>query len=138
MLNSIRLIDFKNYADTTIRLGELALLVGPNGAGKTSVLQGIHLVSQALQGDAESTLAKLGSSEVFARIDDRPLVDERVNLNEFNDFFHLSGWPTRRKCPEQWCICAWTRPGCRNPATWEPRTPESISTGMGWRPASPT
>jgi len=87
MLNSIRLIDFKNYADTTIRLGELALLVGPNGAGKTSVLQGIHLVSQALQGDAESTLAKLGSSEVFARIDDRPLVDERVNLNEFNDFF---------------------------------------------------
>jgi len=79
MLNSIRLIDFKNHADTTVRLGELTLLVGPNGAGKTGILQGIHLVSQliqesqrtqesqVLQEKVELTLAKLGGREVLVR-----------------------------------------------------------------------
>jgi len=43
MLDSIRLIDFKNHVDTTIRLGELTLLVGPNGAGKTGILRGFIL-----------------------------------------------------------------------------------------------
>jgi len=67
MLNSIRLTNFKNHADTTVRLGELTLLVGPNGAGKTGVLQGIHLVSQVLQGEVAPTLAKLGGREVLIR-----------------------------------------------------------------------
>ncbi|MCB2263837.1 MAG: AAA family ATPase [Candidatus Thiosymbion ectosymbiont of Robbea hypermnestra] len=64
MLNSIQLTDFKNHADTTVRLGELTLLVGPNGAGKTGVLQGIQLVSQV---DDESALAELGGREVLVR-----------------------------------------------------------------------
>lgn len=67
MLNSIRLVDFKNHADTRVHLGELTLLVGPNGAGKTGVLRGIQLGSQVLQGGGESTLAELGSREELVR-----------------------------------------------------------------------
>ncbi len=41
MLDTIRLVNFKNHRDTRIRLGRLTLLVGPNGAGKSGVLQAI-------------------------------------------------------------------------------------------------
>ena len=41
MLDTIRLVNFKNHRDTSIRLGRLTLLVGPNGAGKSGVLQAI-------------------------------------------------------------------------------------------------
>lgn len=49
MLDSIRLTDFKNHADTQIGLRELTLLVGPNGAGKSGVLQALQLASRFFQ-----------------------------------------------------------------------------------------
>ncbi len=53
MLDSIRLIDFKNHADTRIGLRELTLLVGPNGAGKSGVLQALQLTSRIFQQGAK-------------------------------------------------------------------------------------
>lgn len=41
MLATIRLVNFENHRDTSIRLGRLTLLVGPNGAGKSGVLEAI-------------------------------------------------------------------------------------------------
>jgi len=47
MLDTIRLVNFKNHRDTSIRLGRLTLLVGPNGAGKSGVLQAIDTTWRA-------------------------------------------------------------------------------------------
>lgn len=53
MLDSIRLLDFKNHADTRVGLRELTLLVGPNGAGKSGVLQALQLTSRIFQQGAK-------------------------------------------------------------------------------------
>ncbi|MEM6646373.1 MAG: AAA family ATPase [Bacteroidota bacterium] len=45
MVTRVRLVNFKNHADTTIELGRMTALLGPNGVGKTSVLQGVHHVT---------------------------------------------------------------------------------------------
>ena len=37
MIESIRLIDFKNFADATLKLGPLTTLVGANASGKSNV-----------------------------------------------------------------------------------------------------
>ncbi|WP_295450474.1 ATP-binding protein [uncultured Thiodictyon sp.] len=67
MLDSIRLVDFKNHADTRIDLRGLTLLVGPNGAGKSGVLQGIHLVSQILKPSTQFDPSPAYRPEVLIR-----------------------------------------------------------------------
>jgi predicted ATPase len=47
MLDSIRLINFKIFADQTIPLAPLTLLSGLNGAGKSSAMQALSLLRQS-------------------------------------------------------------------------------------------
>ena len=37
MIDRIRLVNFKNHADTQIELGRLTALIGPNSSGKTTL-----------------------------------------------------------------------------------------------------
>lgn len=43
-INSVRIQNFRCFADETIRLGDYTCLVGPNGAGKSSVLGALNVV----------------------------------------------------------------------------------------------
>src|SRR5579863_3841598 len=47
MITSIRLHNFKCFADKTIALRPLTLLTGQNGTGKSSVLQSLLLLRQS-------------------------------------------------------------------------------------------
>ncbi|MDH3228604.1 MAG: DUF3696 domain-containing protein [Alphaproteobacteria bacterium] len=47
MLDSVRLINFKIFADQTIPLAPLTLLSGLNGAGKSSAMQALSLLRQS-------------------------------------------------------------------------------------------
>ena len=47
MLRSIRLQNFKCFADQTVALGPLTLLSGQNGTGKSSVIQSLLLLKQS-------------------------------------------------------------------------------------------
>lgn len=49
MIESVRLRNFKCFADASVPLGALTLLTGLNGAGKSSVLQGLLLLRQSSQ-----------------------------------------------------------------------------------------
>ena len=52
MIDRIRLVNFKNHADTQIELGRLTALIGPSSSGKTNVLQALfysrRLVSESM------------------------------------------------------------------------------------------
>lgn len=84
MLHSIELIDFKNHAETKVRLSDLTLLVGPNGAGKTGVLQGVHLASR---------LMREPIGDVLTGTDDARLLTRR-NADAFR--LKLAGGPNPR------------------------------------------
>lgn len=49
MLRSIRLQNFKCFADQTVALGPLTLLTGQNGTGKSSVIQSLLLLKQSFE-----------------------------------------------------------------------------------------
>lgn len=52
MIESVHFENFKSLRDVELRgLQRLNVLVGPSGVGKTSVLQGLELVSDAMNGD---------------------------------------------------------------------------------------
>jgi hypothetical protein len=44
MLTSLRLVDFKSFADQTVPLGPLTLLVGANASGKSNLFDGIRFL----------------------------------------------------------------------------------------------
>ena len=48
MIERIRLVNFKNHADTRIELDRLTALIGPNSSGKTNVLQALEKASQSI------------------------------------------------------------------------------------------
>ena len=51
MLDSIRYVDFRVFADATLELEPLTVLVGPNGAGKSTALDGLHFIAQGFRPD---------------------------------------------------------------------------------------
>lgn len=55
MLTSIRLRNFKAFADTSIELGRLTLLSGLNSSGKSTVMQALALLRQSADLNALST-----------------------------------------------------------------------------------
>jgi len=50
MISSIRLQRFRQFADTTIHVGQFNLLVGPNNCGKTTILHAIRSFFQLMHG----------------------------------------------------------------------------------------
>lgn len=51
---------FRSFRETTWRPGKLNLLVGPNGSGKSNLLRCLELISLAVRGKLEATLAEVG------------------------------------------------------------------------------
>lgn len=49
MMGSLRIRNFKCFADSTLELGALTLLTGLNGAGKSSVMQALLVLRQSFQ-----------------------------------------------------------------------------------------
>lgn len=51
VLSSIRYQDFRVFADATLELAPLTVLVGPNGAGKSTALDGLWFIAQGFRQD---------------------------------------------------------------------------------------
>lgn len=49
MIASLRIRNFKCFADATLDVGALTLLTGLNGAGKSSVMQALLVLRQSFQ-----------------------------------------------------------------------------------------
>ncbi len=45
MITDLRLINIRNYADTTFQFGPLTVIVGPNGQGKTNIIESLFFLS---------------------------------------------------------------------------------------------
>lgn len=50
LLRTIRLVDFKSYADATLHLAPLTLLIGPNSSGKSNLVEAIRILSRMARG----------------------------------------------------------------------------------------
>ncbi len=59
--------NFKAIEKMSIDLGRLTILVGPNGSGKTSVLEGIHLLAEAIHPASTSRWVRTKRFESIAR-----------------------------------------------------------------------
>ena len=44
MITSLRLVDFKNFADETLRLGPFTVLVGANASGKSNIRDAFRIL----------------------------------------------------------------------------------------------
>ena len=44
MITSLRLVDFKNFADETLRMGPLTVIVGANASGKSNVRDALRFL----------------------------------------------------------------------------------------------
>ncbi len=62
-LTSIRVEGFKKISDVTLDLADLNILVGANGSGKSSMLQAIHLATNAIR-QSPGTLAVAKSNAI--------------------------------------------------------------------------
>lgn len=58
MIQSVSIDNFKSLVDFNIELSNFNVLVGLNGAGKSTVLQGIDLLSQMMQGEIDQWLTQ--------------------------------------------------------------------------------
>ncbi len=69
MIERIRLVNFKNHADTQIELGRLTALIGPNSSGKTNVLRAFGIARQVrtalLAGRESASASRAAWSDVF-------------------------------------------------------------------------
>ena len=45
MITSIRLVNFKNFADETLRVGPFTILVGANASGKSNIRDAFRFLS---------------------------------------------------------------------------------------------
>lgn len=50
MLTAVRLQGFKSFADATLPLGPLTLLIGANAAGKSNAVEALRLLSAVARG----------------------------------------------------------------------------------------
>lgn len=65
LLKNLRLINFKNYTDQSVRFDSLfTSVVGPNGSGKTNLLEALHYLSltRPMNGSADAQNIRIGES----------------------------------------------------------------------------
>ena len=65
LLKNLRLINFKNYTDQSVRFESLfTAVVGPNGSGKTNLLEALHYLSltRPMNGSADAQNIRIGES----------------------------------------------------------------------------
>jgi predicted ATPase len=71
-LESIRLKNFKAFKDAEMRdIPKLCVLVGANGTGKSSLFSVFGFLKDALSGNVNTALAKLGGARGFAEVRSR-------------------------------------------------------------------
>jgi DNA replication and repair protein RecF len=70
ILESIRLINFRNYKEKLIKLSpDLEMIVGPNGIGKTNILEAIHLVCEGNSFRIKKDFGLVKKDEGWSRIE---------------------------------------------------------------------
>jgi DNA replication and repair protein RecF len=90
ILESIRLVNFRNYEDKLFKVdSKLEMVVGPNGIGKTNLLEAIYTISQGvsfrIKKDSELIKAGQNWSRVEANFDLEGKPEKRVLKLEFRD-----------------------------------------------------
>jgi DNA replication and repair protein RecF len=73
MIDKIRLINFRNYVDSSFELAPLTLIVGPNGKGKTNIIEAIYYLAcgRSFRTAHDGEVIRFG--QPFARILSDPL-----------------------------------------------------------------
>jgi DNA replication and repair protein RecF len=70
ILESIRLVNFRNYKEKLIKLNpKLEMIVGPNGIGKTNILEAVHLVCEGGSFRLKKDLGLIKSDTEWSRIE---------------------------------------------------------------------
>ena len=64
MITSLRLVNFKNFADETLRLGPFTVIVGANASGKSNIRDAFRFLHGIGRG---YTLAEILGGEVWTR-----------------------------------------------------------------------
>jgi len=67
VIKSVRFEHFKSLDDVALPLGPVNILIGMNAAGKSNVIDGLRVLSEAVQSDVETTVSRRGgvNSVVF-------------------------------------------------------------------------
>ena len=68
MITSLRLVDFKNFADETLRAGPFTVIVGTNASGKSNIRDAFRILHGIGRG---YTLAEIIGGKVRCRRSDR-------------------------------------------------------------------
>lgn len=73
MIEQIRLINFRNYVDSTFELAPLTVIVGPNGKGKTNIIEAIYYLAcgRSFRTAHDGEVIRFG--QPFARVLSDPL-----------------------------------------------------------------
>ena len=84
MINSLRLVNFKNFADETLHLGPFTLIVGANASGKSNIRDAFRFLHGASRGYslAETLGGKYGEGGYVAWPGIRGAVNEVVNFGQ--------------------------------------------------------
>lgn len=80
---SVRIENFRSFADVTIPFNNYACLVGPNGAGKSTILIALNVFFQE-SGNASTSLSEL-SKEDFHRKDTKRPIKITITFNELDE-----------------------------------------------------
>jgi len=70
ILESLRVVNFRNYSDELFRPdSQLEMIVGPNGIGKTNILEAVHLICEGGSFRLRRDLEFVNKEERWARIE---------------------------------------------------------------------
>lgn len=73
MINTIRLINFRNYADSKFDMAPLTVVVGSNGKGKTNIIEAIYYLACGRSFRTSHDAEAIRFGQPFARILSDPL-----------------------------------------------------------------
>ena len=71
-IDSVRIENFRSFADATIPLNDYSCLVGPNGAGKSTVLTALNVFFRKLE-DTPTDLSQLDEEDFHCKNTDEPI-----------------------------------------------------------------